>query len=96
MLSFFRRLFRSQSFDADGYITIVYPQKGHGVIVHDTLTSNRPLSTANYMHTADSIDLLEEEFQSDEPMFMTNPATGLPMLNDFIDTGGNMFGFGGD
>ena len=30
------------------------------------------------------------------PTFCINPATGLPMIDDFIDVGGNAFGFSSD
>ncbi|WP_313554243.1 hypothetical protein [Stutzerimonas nitrititolerans] len=31
-----------------------------------------------------------------EPMVLVNPGTGLLMLNEHIDVGGNFFGFGDD
>ena len=93
MLKLFRRLFKSDSFN-DGYITIVYLAKGNGVIVRNTLTSSWEVTSEMDGH--DVLELISEPPFDDDPLFIMNPATGLPMINDFIDVGGNPIGSGGD
>lgn len=72
----------------EGYITIIYPQRGRGVVIHDTLTKGATYSGSGIAYA--------EELEVLKPMFEFNPATGLPMVSDCFDAGGNAFGFGDD
>lgn len=78
----------------DGYITILYLKKDHGVIVHDSLTMPiSPPLTEEYAAT----DSNPSGTLDHEPITpMVNPASGLPMLDGVLDTHGNPFGIGDD
>jgi ubiquitin C-terminal hydrolase len=108
MLEFFRKLLGLRRIN-DGYITIIYPVKGEGVVVNDTLSgtvSQALQCNAPAVHSAGSavdstlgveVDdwyVVDVGYQSDiQTAFYINPATGLPMTDDFVDAGGNVFGF---
>jgi hypothetical protein len=96
MLRLFKWLFGFSSRDEQGYITVIYPENGRGIVIHDTLSISRPgylyeVGSSSSNGSGDecaSISLFEE------PTFMVNPSTGLPMMDEFIDVGGNAFGAG--
>ncbi|WP_104098595.1 hypothetical protein [Stutzerimonas kunmingensis] len=104
MISFFRKRLGGQNFN-NGYITIVYPARGQGIVVNDSLSAESlevPLPGA----FAENILILDFEKEDDdlsgedafnrEPLFCINPGTGLLMVDDFIDCGGNLFGCSDD
>lgn len=108
MLGLFRRLLGAWRTN-DGYITIIYPVKGEGVVINDTLSAafsdNLQCNFVSAGFAVDSGSCLEADdwgfvdvsCQVDTPpTFCINPATGLPMIDDFVDGGGNMFGFSSD
>lgn len=78
----------------EGYITIIYPQRGRGVVIHDTLTKGSTYSGSGIAYAEELEEL--EELEVLKPMFEFNPATGLPMVSDCFDAGGSAFGFGDD
>lgn len=95
---------RPQSPVADGYITIIYPERTNGIVVHDSLSEPDGISISpievNELNVEESW-APEESFDDYvmarmEPTSLINPATGLLMLNEHIDVGGNFFGFGDD
>lgn len=108
MLGFFRRLLGARQTN-DGYITIIYPVKDEGVVVNDTLSASfydgLQCNVVSAGRAVDSDSCLEIDgwgfvdvsCQVETlPTFCINPATGLPMIDDFIDVGGNAFGFSSD
>jgi hypothetical protein len=100
MLDFFRKFLGLRSFD-DGYITIIYPVRGQGVVLNDSLSADLlevelPGAFAENMNVLDAAeedgDVSEKDAFNREPLFCINPGTGLLMVDDFIDCGGNLFG----
>lgn len=105
MLGLVRRLLGAWRTN-DGYITIIYPVKGEGVVINDTLSAafsdNLQCNVDSAGSAVDSASCMEIDdwsfvdvsCQSDtQQTFCINPATGLPMVDDFVDVGGNVFGF---
>lgn len=108
MLGFFRKLLSARRIN-DGYITIIYPVKDEGVVINDTLSvafceslqCNAPFAPLDVdpasgaeiedWHFADFVC----EFDM-QPTISINPATGLPMIDDFVDIGGDVIGFSSD
>ena len=75
----------------DGYITMLYLGGGRRILIHDSLGELRYEGIqADCDFPAEQQEL--DEFASCEPMFLVNPSTGLLMLDDYIDIGGNFFG----
>ncbi|MEX5449097.1 MULTISPECIES: hypothetical protein [Stutzerimonas stutzeri subgroup] len=108
MLGFFRRLLSARQTN-DGYITIIYPVKNEGVVINDTLSAAfydslqcNVVSAGSAVDSASCIEVngwsfVDVNCQFDaQPTFCINPATGLPMVDDFVDVGGNVFGFSSD
>jgi len=111
MLKLFRKISRFDSFNED-YITIVYCDQNQRVSVNDTLSGNNLGSFDNgsfdkHFCCAQSQGLgMESSFEHSfnfsgplidhGPSLLTNPASGMAMVDDFFDAAGNMFGFGGD
>lgn len=108
MLGFFRRLLGVRRTN-DGYITIIYPVKDEGVVINDTLSAAFSDSLqCNFVSAGfavdsapclevDELDIRDVSCQFDsQSTFCINPATGLPMIDDFVDMGGNVFGFSSD
>ncbi|WP_417779582.1 hypothetical protein [Stutzerimonas xanthomarina] len=108
MLSFFRKRLSVRRIN-DGYITIIYPVKDEGVVINDTLSGafceslqcKGPLAPLD-VDPASSAEIEDwhlanfvYEFGT-QPMLCINPASGLPMINDFVDVGGNVVGFSSD
>jgi hypothetical protein len=105
MLGFFRRLLGARQ-TSDGYITIIYPVKDEGVVVNDTLSASlyeglqcNVVSAGPAVDSASCMEVDDWSFvdvscQFDtQQTFCINPATGLPMVDEFVDVGGNVFGF---
>ncbi|WP_313238915.1 MULTISPECIES: hypothetical protein [Stutzerimonas] len=90
MLGLFRRRFDRDSLHT-GYITIVYPRKGKGVVIHDSLNA---INSKAATPSGQPVEQFEMFPIFDEPTTTINPATGLLMVDEFIDVGGNPFGFG--
>ncbi|WP_278361973.1 hypothetical protein [Stutzerimonas kunmingensis] len=61
------------------------------MVIHDTLTKGATYSGSGIAYAEEL-----EELEVLKPMFEFNPATGLPMVSDCFDAGGNAFGFGDD
>ena len=108
MLGFFRRLLGARQTN-DGYITIIYPVKDEGVIINDTLSAafyeSLQCSVVSARSAVDSASCIEVDDWSfvdvscqfdTQPTFCINPPTGLPMIDDFVDMGDNVFVFSSD
>lgn len=103
LLAWLRYSPRPQSLAADGYITMIHLGKNRSVVVHDSLSEPDETFTAgievNKLNAEEGY-MPEESFDYAmpriEPMVLVNPGTGLLMLNEHIDVGGNFFGFGDD
>ncbi|MBF0675112.1 hypothetical protein [Pseudomonas sp.] len=101
MVKYFRSLFGVGSFN-DGYITIVYRGRNESVVIHDTLSGDgsepqcgNTLLQESFIEPSFDVDsVLSEPPFNHGALLLTNPATGLPMIDDFVDAGGNLFGFG--
>lgn len=90
MLGLFRRKFGRDLLHR-GYITIIYPRKGKGVVIHDSLSAIPSQVATTGGQPAEQFEIFPI---FDAPITTINPATGLLMVDEFIDAGGNPFGFG--
>jgi len=74
------------------------------VTVHDSLSgdsldrhySNMQAQELGVEASFDHCFVFSEPLMDHGHLFLMNPATGLPMVDDFVDAGGNTFGFGRD
>ncbi|PNF57534.1 hypothetical protein CXK99_21165 [Stutzerimonas stutzeri] len=103
LLAWLRYSSGPQSMTADGYITMIYLEKDRSVVVHDSLSESDEIFTSAIEVNEPNVEdgcMPEESFDYPmaqmEPTSLINPATGLLMLNEHIDVGGNCFGFGDD
>lgn len=96
-LAWLRYRSRTQSPAADGYITMIYLGKNRSVVVHDSLSVPEDTFIAGIeLNKLNVVEGFEYVVPRIESIALINPATGLLMMNEHIDVGGNFFGFGDD
>ncbi|WP_312591477.1 hypothetical protein [Stutzerimonas nitrititolerans] len=112
MLKLFQRLFRFDSFNDGYITIVYCGQKQgiivHDTLSGDSCDScdsfnsvdrhysDTPAQDLGLEPSFDHGFVFSEPLIDHGPLFLTNPATGLPMVDNFVDAGGNTFGFGGD
>lgn len=95
MLGLFKWLLGSSSPDEDKYITNAHPEHGGATMVYDTLGAEAPDSLRecdSSSGTGLDVESSAVMLFDDEPSFLVNPSTGLPMVDELMDVSGNFFG----